>query len=102
LSVREVDRWHRDVAPKVLACHGSEKVQEPVWVEMDETVSFILAENETGKTEAHLSFWGEPFMSKSTGRSVPRYVFHVLDHPPLIGHLVDIERTPGQRRIDSV
>lgn len=28
----------------------------------------------TGSTEALLSFWGEPFMAKSTERNVPRYI----------------------------
>ena len=92
LSPRERERWDTLVAPKLAKCKGAAKVAEPVWLEMDETLSFILAGNEAGKTEAHLSFWGEPFMARSTERSVPRYVFHVLDHSALISHLVDLER----------
>ena len=92
LSPQEEERWDQLVVPKLAACRGAGKVVEPVWLEMEETISFVLAGNAAGKTEAQLSFWGEPFMGKSAGRSVPRYVFHVLDHSPLIGHLVDIER----------
>jgi len=42
--------------------------------------------------EAHLSFWGEPFMSRATGRDMPRYIFHVQRHSELIGRLVEIQR----------
>ena len=92
LSPREEERWNTLVAPKIAECKGKEKVVEPVFLEMEETLSFILAGKDGGKTEAHLSFWGEPFMARSAERSVPRYVFHVLDHSALIGHLVDLER----------
>lgn len=92
LSPHERERWQELVVPKVAVCSGADKVLEPIWLKMEESISFVLAGNASGKTEAHLSFWGEPFMSRSTGRNVPRYVFHVLDHSALIGHLVDIER----------
>jgi len=41
---------------------------------------------------AHLSFWGEPFMARTAGVDVPRYIFHVQAHSELIGRLVELER----------
>ena len=85
--------WNQHVLPKVLACRGAEKVAEPTWCDLRETVSFILAETDAGVTEAHLSFWGEPFMSHTTDRDISRYIFHVQGHSELIGRLVDLERS---------
>ncbi len=93
LNRGERTRWEEQVLPKVQACPGAWKVIEPTWGDLEETVSFILAETEEGVTEAHLSFWGEPFMSHSTGRDIPRYIFHVQGHSELIGRLVDLYRT---------
>ena len=92
LDERERDAWGRDVMPKVGACSGAEKVEEPVWTSLPETLSFILAETDEDVTEAHLSFWGEPFMAHSAGHDVPRYIFHVLGHSELIGRLSDLDR----------
>jgi hypothetical protein len=91
LDVREKQRWDEDVMPKVLACHGREKVKEPRWAELAESSSFILTETERGP-EAHLSFWGEPFMSRTPGGDLPRYVFHVQPHSELIGRLDELAR----------
>lgn len=96
LDESERSTWERSVLPKVRACVGAEKVRAPVWGSIGKTVSFVLAGNEEGSTEGHLSFWGEPFMARSTGRDIPRYVFHVLGHSDLIGRLIDIERAHGQ------
>lgn len=92
LDEREREAWATQVLPKIQACTGAEKVDEPVWRSLPETVSFILAGTADGSTEAHLSFWGEPFMSHSTGHDIPRYVFHVQGHSELIGRLSDLER----------
>ncbi|MFI5398775.1 MAG: hypothetical protein ACHQ9S_24875 [Candidatus Binatia bacterium] len=93
LDASEKEMWVTQVAPKLVACLGGEKVREPRWCELKESVSFILAEIEPeGVMEAHLSFWGEPFMSRSTGRQIPRYIFHVQGHSELIGRLVELER----------
>ena len=90
LDASEKDRWLTDIVPKLGACRGAEKVREPRWCELKESVSFILAEIEPeGAVEAHLSFWGEPFMARSTGRQIPRYIFHVQGHSELIGRLVE-------------
>ena len=93
LDASEKERWLTDILPKLRACRGAEKVREPRWCELKESVSFILAEIEPeGAVEAHLSFWGEPFMSRSTGQQIPRYIFHVQGHSELIGRLVELAR----------
>lgn len=92
LDEKERETWRTQVLPKVAACRGADKVEEPRWTSLGETVSFILAETSEGATEAHLSFWGEPFMAHTPGRNVPRYIFHVLGHSELIGRLTDVER----------
>jgi hypothetical protein len=92
LDERERGTWEADVVPKIAACRGAEKVEEPLWRPLPETLSFILAETVDGVTEAHLSFWGEPFMAYSPGRNVPRYIFHVQGGSELIGRLTDLDR----------
>jgi hypothetical protein len=88
----EEERWREAVLPKVMQCRGAEKVLDPNWSELQEAVSFILAENRrSGGTEAQLSFWGEPFMARTT-RDVPRYVFHVRAHSELIPQLFEMAR----------
>jgi hypothetical protein len=93
LDEAERDNWRNHVAPKLLACEGREKVIEPRWCTLRESVSFILADRASdGRTEAQLSFWGEPFMARATGRDVPRYIFHVQPHSELVSRLVELER----------
>lgn len=91
LDESERERWNTHVKPKVEECTGSETVQEPVWREFDENVSFILRGTENEQTDALLSFWGEPFMARTT-RDVPRYIIHVTRESELIPQLQDIER----------
>ncbi len=94
LDAGEHERWQNYVVPKLAVCRGREKVADPRWCSMRETVSFVLAGDESeGGTEAQLSFWGEPFMAQVTGRSVPRYIFHVHARSELVGRLVELERT---------
>jgi hypothetical protein len=90
LDRREEQRWRETVLPKLGQTTGREKVREPRWVPLPETVSFIIAEGSDGEKEAHLSFWGEPFMSHTTGGDLPRYVFHVQSGSELIGRLEDL------------
>ncbi|OFW20921.1 MAG: hypothetical protein A3H97_10250 [Acidobacteria bacterium RIFCSPLOWO2_02_FULL_65_29] len=93
LDEGEQTNWRDHVAPKLAACRGRDKVREPRWCNLKETVSFILADRESdGQVEAQLSFWGEPFMARATGRDVPRYIFHVQAHSELIPQLVELER----------
>ncbi len=92
LDEREKTRWREQVVPKVAVCAGSAKVVEPRWCSLNETVSFILTDRDDGQLEAQLSFWGEPFMARTTERDVPRYIFHVQPHSELIPQLVELER----------
>ncbi len=94
LDESERERWRDDVLPKLEQCVGREKVREPEWRGLlEESVSFILCESSTsGAMEAHLSFWGEPFMARAQGRDIPRYIFHVQPHSELLPQLVDMER----------
>jgi hypothetical protein len=93
LDVSQQRLWESEVVPKLHACHGHTKVQVPCWTTITENVSFILAETEpTGTTEGLLSFWGEPFMSRSTGRDIPRYIFYIQGHSELVARLIEVER----------
>lgn len=92
LDEGERGRWRDSVMPKVAACRGAEKVLEPHWGRVRESVSTILAETDAGDVEGLLSFWGEPFMARTPGREVPRYIFHVQRHSELIGRLRELER----------
>lgn len=89
----EQENWRNFVLPKVAPEHIGRKLREPYWCDLKEAVSFILADNAAGATEAQLSFWGEPFMSRSAGQDIPRYIFHVHAHSELVGHLAELERT---------
>jgi hypothetical protein len=93
LDESEKERWRDDVMPKVKACANSEKVRQPVWCSLRESVSFISAETKPdGGMEVLLSFWGEPFMSRTTERDVPRYLFHVQSHSELVTRLGELAR----------
>jgi len=86
--------WESEVLPKIGACKGRDKVKPPHWTKIKESVSVIITDaNSTGRTEALLSFWGEPFMARTTERNVPRYIFHVQGHSELITRLVELVRT---------
>ncbi len=94
LDPGERESWENEVMPKAAQCVGLEKLLEPHWVPLNESVSFVLADiGEAGGAEAQLSFWGEPFMARSPGRDVPRYMFHVQSHSSLIPRLLELERT---------
>jgi hypothetical protein len=93
LDEGERDRWERAVVPKVQALGLEAKLAEPVWTTLREPVSCILAEVEpSGRREALLSFWGEPFMARTRGRDVPRYIFRIRAHSELITHLSELAR----------
>lgn len=93
LDRQEQARWQAEVLPKVAGCTGREKVREPYWCDLHESVSYITASiRPHGKMEAHLSFWGEPFMSRAPGRDIPRYIFHVQSHSELIARLIELGR----------
>ncbi|MDT3708326.1 MAG: hypothetical protein ROZ09_16020 [Thiobacillus sp.] len=91
LDEGQKDLWQSVVQPRIAACAGASKVREPHWYSLDENVSFILADSrQSDGTEALLSFWGEPFMARSTERDVPRYIFHVHKHSDLLPHLAEL------------
>lgn len=92
LDERERDRWESHVRPKIEACEGADSVAEPVWTDLEETISFILSEDAAGDTGALLSFWGEPFMARSREQDVPRYIFEVTKGSELIPRLQEVER----------
>jgi len=94
--------WEQHIRPKLQACPNPEKVQEPRWTSLPETVSFILADvDRDGKTEALLSFWGEPFMARIVSQPVPRYIFRVQSHSDLVAQLVELERQHRMCRSDK-
>jgi len=89
----EQNLWDQYMAPRISECRGSEKVAPPCWRDLPQTVSFILGDSDaTGKPEALLSFWGDPFMSKSTGKQVPRYIFRIQSHSDLVAQFIELER----------
>lgn len=99
-SIRFISRhsekvlWENELKPKIAACSGSYKVKEPEWHEVEGTVSFILAKTGSdGKEEALVSFWDEPFMSRVSGKQIPRYVFYVQAHSGLVARFREIERS---------
>jgi hypothetical protein len=94
LDESEKERWDKEVLPKIKQCRGAEKVLPPQWCHLKESVSFILSDVlPAGERQGLLSFWGEPFMSRSTGQDIPRYVFKVLAHSELIVRLTEMARS---------
>lgn len=91
LDPKDRERWDRTVMPKVEGCRGKEKVRDPIWRDLEETVSCIIAEGADGPSEALLSFWGEPFMARGP-QDVPRYIFRVLPDSELLPRLREMER----------
>ncbi|MGE0599296.1 MAG: hypothetical protein AB7J35_07365 [Dehalococcoidia bacterium] len=93
LDESEREAWETQVLPKAAQTGNAHKLREPRWVSLKhEAVSFILADTGDGTTEAHLSFWGEPFMARQPGFDIPRYIFHVQPHSELVGQLIEMER----------
>jgi len=93
LDPKEKERWNTNILPKVSVYPDRKKVKEPIWCNLQENISFILAETGiAGKAEALVSFWGEPFMAKSSEANVPRYVLYVGENSELITSLKEHER----------
>lgn len=93
LDASEREHWEQHVKPKVAACDRGDTVKEPIWREIDESVSFIISDRASGGSAALLSFWGEPFMSHSTTREVPRYIFRLTEGSDLLPQFREMERT---------
>jgi hypothetical protein len=94
LDHRQRERWEARVQVTLEACQGRGKVAPPTWADLDSGVSFVIAETDVvaGKTEALVSFWGEPFMAAHHDRRIPGYIIHVREHSELIGRLREVER----------
>jgi hypothetical protein len=93
LNPKEKERWESNITPKVSLYSGHKKVKEPVWCDLGENISFIMTGTDSeGKAEALVSFWGEPFMAKSSEANVPRYVLYVTETSELITSLKERER----------
>lgn len=92
LDESEQSNWETHVEPKIAACDQPETVEDPIWCDLDDSVSFILTEHVSGAPQALLSFWGEPFMSRTTEKDVPRYIFRVYETSGLLSHFREIER----------
>jgi hypothetical protein len=93
LDPEQQQLWHKEVRPKVAACARPEKVNEPIWVPIRESVSVIFSDAASpGATRALLSFWGEPFMARSSGREIPRYIFLLQNGSELVPRLLDLAR----------
>ena len=89
----ERQRWEEAVLPKANLTDGAAKLRAPRWTALEENISFILADGADGEPEAHVSFWGEPFMARTRGQDIPRYVLYVRAGSPLIGGLEELERS---------
>ena len=93
LDRSQLDLWRTQMQPKIEACRGARKVRPPVWRDIRENVSFILSSGGEGRPAGCLlSFWGEPFMSTESGRSVPRYIFDVQPRSELVARFAELER----------
>ncbi len=93
LDESQREAWTLHVQPRIAKSAGVAKVREPRWRRLDRNVSFILADQRTsGRGEALLSFWGEPFMAQSASEGVPRYILHVQSRSELLAHLVELQR----------
>jgi hypothetical protein len=93
LSPDEQERWTASVLPKAARLETAAKLREPRWVAMEENISFIIADNAAGAPEAHVSFWGEPFMARQQSMNIPRFVLHVQAHSQLMQRLIELERS---------
>jgi hypothetical protein len=94
LEPGERGHWETKVQPAVDGYPGCGKLDPPCWAPLDSGISFVIAETDslTGKAEALVSFWGEPFMAVHHDRRMPGYILHVHDHSELIGRLREVER----------
>jgi len=93
-SMRDI--WRKDVQPKTKKCRGGEKVQLPVWGEIEESIAFQMIDVgvEREEKEAFLTVWGEPFMMEHGGgptkTQMPRHVLYLKSNSELIPYLKDI------------
>lgn len=97
LDKGQQELWQKTVYPMVRNCDIAAKIREPKWCNLNNPVSFILADSaSSGETEALLSFWGAPFMAQTAEHEVPRYIFHVQQRSELLPHLEELVNTQSQ------
>jgi hypothetical protein len=93
LDIGEKEHWQSDVLPKINACTGYNKVEEPFWCKLKDPISFVIGEmGSKGESEALVSFWGEPFMAIGVDKNVPRYVLHLSSTSEMVARLKEKER----------
>lgn len=93
LDTSQQETWQTVILPILANNTAAGKVKEPRWCSLQKNLSFILADTQSqGAAEALVSFWGEPFMSQSTDRNVPRYILHVQGHSELMTQLIELDR----------
>ena len=98
LDVTEKETWDTNVMPLVKECKNKDKVNEPIFSEIEEPIAFqmITTGDDKNLSEALISIWGEPFMvghgkdSKSHLVHHPRYVFHIKSHSEIIPRLKEL------------
>ncbi|MCS4540994.1 MAG: hypothetical protein HY929_01525 [Euryarchaeota archaeon] len=90
------DAWEKDIQPKIEKCKGKEKIQPPLWRDIEENIAFRMIDVSSEKEvkEAFLTVWGEPFMMEHRVEKeetrMPRHVLYVRSHSELIPRLKDI------------
>lgn len=94
LDISQREHWQAKVESTLDAHVTRGVVAPPLWSHLDSGVSFVIAETDevNSKTEALVSFWGEPFMAVHHDRKIPGYIVHVRSHSELIGRLREVER----------
>ena len=91
LDDSQKELWHAAIRPQIDQSPFASKVREPQWRCLSKTIALLLSDlHSTDSTEALISFWGEPFMTESLSRSVPRFVLHVQSHSELLPYLKEL------------
>lgn len=103
-KVEEQELWESEVAPKMASYKSAEKINKPIFRDIEEHIAFVMTELRTDKEsrEALLAIWGEPFMAAYPGTVlnqthpqkpqsyIPRYYIVIKSYSDLIPRLKDI------------
>lgn len=92
LDESQRDRWETTVEPIVAEATDGALSLDVYWRQIDESIAFIHTASENGRSNALISFWGEPFMAETLQQDVTRYVLHAKERSELIPHLRDLAR----------
>lgn len=89
--------WEEEVHPKIDRCAGKEKVAQPMWRDITESVGFKMIDlSETGEVkEAHLTVWGEPFTMEHESNVFPkiyypRYILYLKSNCEMVPRLKEL------------